>query len=516
MKILLCTPVKGYGIKIATPPLGLLFIATVLRGHDVKIIDNYLTKSDFEDFKTELLSFNPDIVGISCNVEDRFNAFDTAKFIKSQLPNSFIIFGGPFPTICYHELLESFDFIDVVVVGEGEYTMPELVEAYQQKKDYDFITGVAFRKNGEITFTGQRDFIKNLNDFPMPAYDLIDVKKYPSYLNDYSIYLYDDKEIKNLKYSVSLIFGRGCPFNCSFCSSKELWRRSFRMISPEKAVDQLKYFYNQGIKAFTIWDDHFLLNKKWFNEFYDLIKKSDMHFYFKCLSRVDSIDVDIVKKLREIGCVKVVLGIESGSSNMLKEMDKRITTEQAEEAVKLLYENQIVTEAGSIIDMPGETIEDIRESLLFFKKLDDKYQKIQKPASPVKIYPGADLEKYARKTGFLDGFTWTKPFYEKRNIMFNVTPYVPIYENIKTEKLFVIMLRESIKVEFGPAVRSLLYHNLTTSPVLCMRAVLGSFKGNILRTSNYLGKEVLGGSVRLYRKLKRQIKFKLIMKEKLK
>ena len=493
MKILLCTPVNGYGIKIATPPLGLLFIAAVLVEHDVKIFDNYLTKDDYDEFQKKLFSFDPDLVGLTCNVEDRFNAFATIKFIRKLKPKAIIVLGGPFASVCYQQILTDLDCVNFVVVGEGEVTIRELINAFNGKNDFADIKGLAFRQNEQVVFTGQREFINDLNTLPTPAYHLIDVKKYPNYLDDSVVYLRDNDKIHKLKYSASLLFGRGCHYNCTFCSSKALWRRSFRILNPSRAVAQIKYFYEQGINGFAIWDDHLLLNREWFNQFYQLLKLERMNIYFKCLSRVDSINQDIAAKLGAIGCVRVTLGIENGSSNVLKIMNKRITPAQAENAVKLLYDQGILSECGPIVNMPGESTQDIQETLAFFKKLEENYKKAAGMPVPVKIYPGTDLEKRAMLLEPFRNFSWTQPYYEKKNRTVDSNPYVPLYENIPSADLLQTLITESINLRYTHVARSLLFHHLISDPRPVLHGLFSSLRTRFWGTFLYLTSEFIRG-----------------------
>jgi radical SAM superfamily enzyme YgiQ (UPF0313 family) len=348
-------------------------------------------------------------------------------------------------------------------------------------------------QNNQIRFAGHRDFIQDLNRIPMPAYDLIDIKMYPNYFDDQTVYLRDDDKIHNLSHCVSLIFGRGCHYNCKFCSSKALWKRTFRIIEPRNAVGQIKYFYDQGTQGFAIWDDHLLLNKEWFNEFYRLLKIENLNIYFKCLSRVDSINQEIACKLRELGCVRITLGIENGSSSVLKSMNKKITTLQAEEAVRLLFLEGIVTECGPILNMPGETDKDINETLIFFKKLEDMYKKTPGMPITVKIYPGSDLENYAIQTGYFQEFSWTRPYYEKRNLIVDSNPHVPIFENIKSEELLKKVIIESINTRYTRIARALLFFHLFSHTGIVLSSLLSSFKHRFFSTGLYLVKELFKG-----------------------
>src|SRR3989338_884982 len=458
MEIFLTTPLFGdFPIRDPMFPLGITYIAGVIEreGHSVRILDNYLEKNNEDDFVKIIEDFKPSIIGITCNVDNRFEAFALSGIIKEFSEDIMVILGGPFPSVCHKEIIEDIKSVDIVVREEGEYTLLDIINCLENRKPLDDIAGITYRIKDEAKVNQPRPFIQNLDALPFPAFHLLKIKEYPSYMAEFKDSFLDKTNI-DAAYTASLIFGRGCPYNCLFCSSKELWRRTFRILSPENAVRQIEYFIEKGITAFAFWDDHLLLDRRWFNDFVQRIKEKKLQFIFKCLGRKDSIDEETAGKLREIGCKMVYLGIENGSQDILDLINKGVTVAQIENSVKLLHENGILATGGSLVNAPGETRENILENLEFFKKLEQTYSRGQgkpkgimmfKPANII-IFPGTDMEKIAVKKGRLVNFRWTNDYYEKRNLLMDSSPYTPLYENVAIEKLIEYLISAALKIRY--------------------------------------------------------------------
>lgn len=465
MKILLTTPLSGdFPMRNPMPPLGITYIAGVLEqeGHLVKILDNYLERNNKGDIVKTIKDLKPSIVGITCNADDRFEAFKLSRIIKDVSSSIIVVLGGSFPSVCHKEIMEDIESVDIVVRGEGEYTLLDIANCVDKQKQFGNILGISYRMKDKIRINKPRPFIQNLDTLPFPAFHLLKIREYPNYMDEFKE-SFLDKTNTDVACTASLIFGRGCPYNCLFCSSKELWCRSIRMLSPENAVRQVEYFIDKGINAFAFWDDHLMLNKKWFDDFVQQIKHKKLQFIFKCLGRVDSVSEEIAKKLREIGCRMIWLGIENGSQDILNIMNKGTTVVQIENAVKFLNESKILSMGTSLVNTPGETFENILENLRFLKKMEQGYRKLRgEPAGiimykPVNIiiYPGTDLEKIAIEKSRLVNFKWTKNYYEKRNLLVNSSPHTPLYENVAIEKLIEYLIVGALKIRHYTLLESI-------------------------------------------------------------
>lgn len=438
MKVLLCTPADSISKRTPSLPVGLGTIAGLLikEGHEVEIYDSFLYHSTLKDVLNKINSYDPDIVGITCHVEERLEAIELCNAVKKEFSNKTVIMGGQFATACDIEILENTK-VDIIVRGEGEYTLLDIAN----KKPLKDIDGISFRKEGKIIRNKDRGFISDLNKINDIPFELFDYNLYPNLLKVEKLSL-DQSNFP--KKSAGLLFGRGCPYNCIFCSSKEFWKRGYRIISPENAVNKVKWFTEKGINGFSIFDDHLLLNKKWFMKFTDLIKKEKLDIKYKCVTRADSIDEERVRALKQSGCLSVTLGIESGSQRVLGLMNKSLKVSDNENAIKKLYEHSIQVKGGVLFNTPGETKADIVESLRWIIKMNKLY-KLKTGYTTLKIYPNTDLEKVAIEKGKLVNFKWTKPYFSRKNILFSLNTTIPLYENLPLNTVNRVITKELVK-----------------------------------------------------------------------
>jgi radical SAM superfamily enzyme YgiQ (UPF0313 family) len=444
MKILLCNPIEDWQnvFNHYTPPLNLGFIAGTLEkdGYEVRIVDNYLESylklkmQTYESFLKQVKKYDPDVLGISCLTEDRFWAFKMANIIKETFPHVKVVFGGPFSTPCHKQILEDIPSVDIVVRGEGELTFLDIVKHIEKNEDINDVKGITYRDGENIKINEDRPFIQNLDELPWPAFHLLDINKYPKRHN---------------KKHGGLIFGRGCPFDCLFCASKVLLDITHRIIAPKNAISQIKFLVDEGCEFFTFYDDSILLNKKWFKKFIDEIKREKLDIEYQCHGRVDSIDQGIAEDLKSSGCRHIFLGVENGSPHVLKLIRKEVGIQQAEKAVKILYKNKVDITPGHLVNIPGQTFEDITTDLKFFKKLNEKYS-VNSAGLPghLEIYPGTDVERIALRNGLLSNFRWTQSYFEKRNLLIGASPYVPLYQNMRTEDVMKYTIKECLRLEW--------------------------------------------------------------------
>jgi len=429
MKVLLLTPVGAYWVKRVTPPLGLLSIATMLEreGHEVEIYDTYLHEATRQDLLEKIRSFSGMVYGITSHVEDRLNARETARLIKEVQPDAFVMAGGPFPTICHREILEDWPWVDVVVRGEGEYTTLEVLRALE-KNDFTGIEGISCRDNqGRVVVNQRRALIEDLNLLPFPSFHLAGIERYPNYFESEGLYATAAaSQLRQITKTASLIFGRGCPYHCVFCASVEMWGRKYRIVTPEHAVEQINYFVEKGINGFAFYDDHLLLNKKWFFRFVDLIRERGYDLRCKLSARVDAIDEEVGNRLSQIGCVLVTLGIESGSQRVLDIMDKGTTPGQIEDSLRILTERGIYAKGGMLFGFPEEGEQEINESMKFIEEMEKKYLLNAGFPLPVQIHPGTELEKRAKEIS-QHNFRWTASYFNRKNLYLLSSPYTPLF-----------------------------------------------------------------------------------------
>lgn len=505
---------RGKFCKRQSPPIALLHLSTVISANKkkIKILDLYSLKDTEQAFRQRVKKLKSPVWGITCDVTDRFQAFRTAGVIKEIVPESLVVLGGILATQCYKDIMEDIKSVDVVVRGEGEYVIDEILDM-AESRDFKSIKGVSWRDGDEIVHNEPRPPIEDLNSLPEINHDLID---YTLYANDFANYGLSENQYPHVAYkspTAFLMFSRGCPFNCIFCSSPNQGFLRYRIITPARAVKQIEYFYERNYRNFIFWDDHLLLNKKWFNSFCDLILQKGLQFYCKLSSRIDSVTENDIKKIKQIGCIKVTVGIEYGETNMLEFIGKGITTEQVENVCALLQKHDIRVGGGMMVNLPQETFKVMDKSFKFFKRMQKYNLSTNLFPSPVQIHPGTILDKEYWQKRHPD-FKWTEVFFCKNNLYMNASPFIPLWENVPTPKLLhqviaISFLNKSVETILFVIYRFLvspdhIYLNFTDRfylRVFVLRAVVKGFLKNPVIFIKVLCKAVL----KLISKLKKNI-----------
>jgi radical SAM superfamily enzyme YgiQ (UPF0313 family) len=272
-------------------------------------------------------------------------------------------------------------------LGGGEKPLLQLTGENARLKE---IKGIAFANNGSVLMNPP-EYLSSTeyNDFPAPAYHLL-------------------KNPKKYKKSILIISSRGCPFACHMCASSQIWGKRWIAQNAETMIthlqEVLKQFKGVNEIIFRYYDDMFTLDKERIKKFLTLLKKNEIDIVFKCESRVDSFDEEIASYLKEAGCKEVFFGIESGTQKFMDFIDKQITLEQAEKAVYAAHEHGLRVCGSFMIGYPGETKEDISQTIKFAKKLQlDRMQ-----LSILTPFPGSGVYRDAERNGWLTCGDWGK------------------------------------------------------------------------------------------------------------
>jgi radical SAM superfamily enzyme YgiQ (UPF0313 family) len=384
-------------IDFKTPPIGLAYLASMLRenGYKVRIVDNVVEKLSLDELVRKIK--DSVVVGITTTTPTFNTALKYAKKIKSTLENVFVILGGIHVSFMPYSALKH-EFVDAVCIGEGEYTLLEAVERLDRGKSLEGVRGLMYKEDGRIIDNGRRDFIKNLDELPFPAYDLLPLEKY-SILG---------QKLEHFP----LMSSRGCPFGCRYCASSRFMGRMFRARSAENVADEIEWLNDKfGAKYVAFGDDTFTLSKKRVLEFCREIRERGLDVEWSCSSRVDTIDGETIREMKRAGCNCIYYGVESANPQILNNFyRKRIKLEQVIDAVKKTKENEILTVCSFIIGAPMETREDMMRTLKFSIKLDPDYAQY----SILTPYPGTEIYEEAAKKGWLltenfDDYTCGKP-----------------------------------------------------------------------------------------------------------
>lgn len=391
MKILLIRPpytrLKGTG-QAPYFPLGLGYIAAVLRddGFEVKIyhaenprskhegivmdaeatydsrsvsyrkyVDSIKNRDHYvwQEVKETLEAYKPDLVGISLLSVETASALKISRICKEYDNNCRIVWGGLHPSFLPAACLNNKE-VDFVIRGEGEYPMLELCRALLKGTKLSGVPSLSYKNDGEIVHNETDKTLHDIDAIPFPARDSI---LYP--------------ESFDYKSFGSMIVSRGCPFRCSFCSSRNFWDNRVRFRSPENIIQEIKIIKKDyGTKFIMFWDDSFTINRSIIEKHCKALIAADLGINWKTATRADLIEEDLLKLMKQSGCVKLEIGVESGSDRIKKIIHKDVTNEQIKQAFSLINKSGIGSGAFFMAGFPDETLEDMEQTFQLMKELD--------------------------------------------------------------------------------------------------------------------------------------------------
>jgi magnesium-protoporphyrin IX monomethyl ester (oxidative) cyclase len=327
---------------------------TIARHGDVSVFG-----TPFDRIREYVRQAKPDLIGITVPFTAQFeNARMVSTICREVFPEVPVIMGGPDPSVRYRQILEE-GHCDYCVVGEGEDTLREVITRFNSGEPLDRIPGLACRREGEIRFEPRRA-IMDLDRLPLPAYDLIDVNEYLE-----SRYLYRNRSFIH-HHSMSIITSRGCPYNCVFCSIRLHMGRAYRHHSAEYVLNHLKLCIERfGIRSFHFEDDNLSMNRKRFEAILDSIIGSGLNIRWDTPNgiRADTLDYDILKKVKRSGCRQLTLAFESGSQRVLDEVIRKKTSlEYMIKVAGMCHDLKLLANAFYVIGFPGETIREMEET----------------------------------------------------------------------------------------------------------------------------------------------------------
>jgi anaerobic magnesium-protoporphyrin IX monomethyl ester cyclase len=349
------------------PPLGIAYIASSLRqaGHDVRLLDCTFLRRD--EALTRARGAGADVVGIYAMAGMEDDCLRLARGLRGHC--RLLVAGGPLPTCEPERFAAAFD---VVVRGEAEATMVELLAAYEGGGDLAVVPGVAFRARrggGEqpLAAAPARPFVRDLDALPFPARDLLPNAAYIA------------AGRRSYGYSITTVMStRGCPFTCEFCSNV-VFGDSYRARSAANVVDEVEQALALGYDRISFADDVFTLDRRRVLQICDEIERRGLKFLWECLGRVDTFDAQTAARMREAGCFRIFFGIESGNDRILALMDKRITTAQARGAVETAHAAGLQVGAFFILCYPGDSDETALDTIRFATSLPLDYAGIGLP-----------------------------------------------------------------------------------------------------------------------------------------
>lgn len=379
-KVLLLVPgYKGSHYEYAGLPAGMGYVSEALDrvGIEQEVVDMRLGH-DYQYLKKRIKSFSPDIIGATMMSFRHKDHYDLLDKIKSEFSEIDIAVGGPHLSTFREKALKGCSAIDYGFTLEGEDSVLELCD---DETPLEEIKGLLYRKNGEVLYTGDRGFILDLDEKEFPKYKYFERDKYPNF--------------------VSLVTSRGCPHSCIFCPVQLTIGKRLRVRSPESILKEIDYWYEKGVRVFNVVDDNFTFYKQRILDICDGIKQrgyKDINFSCRNGVRADTVDREMLERMKEIGFNYLAFGVESGSDRMLKVIKKGETLDAIENAVKESCDLGYMVTLFFIMGLPTETEEDVEKSLEFAMKY---------PVFDVRFYnpipfPGTELYDWVEEKGYFD------------------------------------------------------------------------------------------------------------------
>lgn len=369
MRVVFVYPYFDYK-GLDTFPIGISYLASIAKKYgELKIIDESVKKTNAK----KILKFNPDIVCFSITTPSFNRAQKLAKEIKCADSNIKVIFGGVHATF---KPSESLKYADVVIRGEGEETLKEILEHKPLKQ----IKGISFKNGGKIIHNKSRALIKNI-DALFPAYEFFNLKNYKI---------------------MSIVTSRGCIYNCSYCSATRLWRKTIRFRSPENVVKEMKFLEENGVRCLKIQDATFNLNEKRAVKICKLIRKENIDIRWSCEIRADFLTQKLIKEMKKSGCVLLCIGVDSGSQEVLDANNRNMKIKDIIKCFELARKYEIKTKAYVTFGLKMETRKSVEKTI----KLLEKIKPTQVMLSLATAYPGTDL----KPSGYAFPESWIRKF----------------------------------------------------------------------------------------------------------
>jgi anaerobic magnesium-protoporphyrin IX monomethyl ester cyclase len=397
------------------PTLGLATIAATARarGHQVKILDLSWRPYDFAFVRSEIVADKPDIVGITATTPLMNQLRDISVMVKDISPAIAVVGGGPHVSALPVESMRE-SLMDAVFVGEADYSFADYCDA----SDPATVKGIHYRKGDDIVSTGLRPLVQNLDDLPMPAWDLYDTRDYHRI----------SRLVARRRPMTIAEFSRGCVFKCDFCASKTTAGLGYRKKSPERCAEEVKRMHALGFREFWLADDIFTSDQEWATEVAEKIIAADTGVLWTCHNgiRVESADRRMFHAMRKAGCYRVNFGFESGNDAILKSFGKggKASVEQGRVAVNLARKAGLDTSGSMLLGLSHDTEETMRDTIEYARQL---------PLDMMKFgvciaFPGTRMFKEYAAQGLVRSYNWDSYFFYTDESLF-------VHRNLTYDKI---------------------------------------------------------------------------------
>lgn len=404
MRVLLVLPYsKAYQI---TPDLGLGYLASSLKrgNHAVEILDCVNKNINHEKLVSFIKEWQPDILGFKAFTKDVPAIRESIRLVKATNKSVITVVGGPHPSCTGIDFFRDIPEADFAFCGEGELSFPNLVSKLerQERQDLESISGLIWRNNGQIK-ANPINLVENLDDLPIPSWELMDPNSYPAAPQGFFIKSHP---------SAPIIASRGCPFSCTFCCGHLLMGKKVRYRSIANLIEEIKYLNKYfKVKEFHFEDDNLTLDRNYTLRMCEEILALDFKIFWALPQgvRLDTLDKELLQLMKKAGCYSFSVGIESGSQRILDNMKKQQTLEEIEEKVNLINSVGINVMGFFIIGYPTETREDIDKTIRFARKVPLTYASF----NIFKPYPGTEIYYSLKKNGELKNLDFSTFNYDE-------------------------------------------------------------------------------------------------------
>lgn len=365
-----------------TLPLGILSVGSVLKKAGLKVKLMNVTEKNIDKTAREIVDLNPDFVGISVmtGIQTKHSA-ELSKKIKEFKKDLPIVWGGIHPSLLPKQCLSE-EYVDYIVIGEGETTVIEFVKQLMSSQRFNEVDGLGYKQDGQIIINQEREFIKNLDEYRLD-FSLIDLNRY----------LF---KLKNSKRAIAYKASRGCSFNCAFCYNQVFNKNRWRAWSTNSVVEDVNFLKEKyGVDAIKFYDDNFFIDRQ---RALEILEKIDIPAHTEI--RIDMITDDLARRLKELKVSELLIGIESGSNRMLQLINKGYTVDKIKEGVKILAKHDLCATYSTIVGLPTETEEEFNKTLDLMSWVHSVHPRAGFTLGAYLPYPGSLMYKFAIEKGF--------------------------------------------------------------------------------------------------------------------
>lgn len=386
-------PIKDLLVIPPLPPMDLMYMAAVAEevGLEAKIVDYSMKDAKMQRFIFDLKNFQPDHLVVNVTSTTFENDLSVLQIAKKVLPNVITIAKGAHFLTSNTDILYEYKTLDLIIVGEAERTLKEILEG----KPYSKIKGLCYRDGFAAKYTGKRPFIQDLDKLPFPARHLIDNNLF--------------RRPDNNKVQAIIKVSRGCPNHCFFCLATPVSGTKVRVRSAENIIEEIKECVEKyGIKNFLFWSDIFNFDYDWTMDLCEKIIENGLEITWSANTRADTVDEEMAELMYESGCRLVSIGVESGSQYILDKIGKKITIEEIRKAVRILKNAKIKIYNYFVIGLPWDNETTIEETIELAIALNSDFVSFY-TATPL---PGTRFHKFARENNLLNGnISWENAYY---------------------------------------------------------------------------------------------------------